>query len=452
MHEFIFSIPSFIVAITILVAIHEFGHFWVARLAGVKILRYSIGFGKPLYKKIFGEDNTEFTIAAIPLGGYVKMLDEREGEVSEAELPRAFNRQHVAKRFAIVFAGPLFNFIFAVFAYWFMFINGTPGISPVVGEVFENTPLEIAGLETGDEFLRINNVDTPIWDVVLNEFVQNALDKSTIEVVVKTREGVSKTLTVDFSSVNIDIESKELLKDLGFMPWRPPAKPEIAAVMKDSPADKAGLKKGDIIQKVNTIAVNGWDQMAKIISALPDKDIVLTVKTPERVKQVEVHTKKITREGKEVGIIGIAAASSYPDSMKVNYQYSVVDSIAKALETTWLSTTRTLTFLAKMITGEISLRNISGPITIAKYAGLSADAGLSKFLGFLAIVSISLGVLNLLPIPMLDGGHLFYYLIEIVKGSPVSASFEMVGQQVGIIALLMLMSLALYNDLLRLFG
>lgn len=452
MHDFLYSIPSFIVAITILVAIHEYGHYWVAKTLGVKILRFSIGFGKPLFKMTFGQDKTEFVVAAVPLGGYVKMLDEREADVSASEVDRAFNRQHVAKRFAIVFAGPFFNFIFAVFAYWAMFVNGTPGITPVIGDITKDSPARIAGLQTGDKIISINKVETPIWDVALNEFIPVILGKSKAEVVIKTQSGLSSNVNFDFTNSNADLEKENIFNILGFKPWRPKASSKIGLVVKDSPAFKAGLKVGDRILKVNDVKVSSWQEMAKQISSYPDKTINLTIDSSTEIKQLSIHTNKAMRNGKSIGLIGVSNAVSYPDEMKVNYQYSVVDSIEQAFVTTWRTTTRTLSFLGKMIMGEVSIKNISGPITIAKFAGLSADAGLSKFLGFLALISVSLGILNLLPIPMLDGGHLFYYVIEIVKGSPVSASFEVFGQQIGIVMLIMLMSLAFYNDLLRLFG
>lgn len=452
MHDFLYSIPSFIVAITILVAIHEYGHYWVAKTLGVKILRFSIGFGKPLFKMTFGQDKTEFVVAAVPLGGYVKMLDEREADVSASEVDRAFNRQHVAKRFAIVFAGPFFNFIFAVFAYWAMFVNGTPGITPVIGDITKDSPARIAGLQTGDKIISINEVETPIWDVALNEFIPVILGKSKAEVVIKTQSGLSSNVNFDFTNSNADLEKENIFNILGFKPWRPKSSSKIGLVVKDSPAFKAGLKVGDRILKVNDVTVSSWQEMAKQISSYPDKTINLTIDSSTEIKQLSIHTNKAMRNGKSIGLIGVSNAVSYPDEMKVNYQYSVVDSIEQAFVTTWRTTTRTLSFLGKMIMGEVSIKNISGPITIAKFAGLSADAGLSKFLGFLALISVSLGILNLLPIPMLDGGHLFYYVIEIVKGSPVSASFEVFGQQIGIVMLIMLMSLAFYNDLLRLFG
>lgn len=452
MHDFIYSIPSFIVAITILVAIHEYGHFIVAKLLGVKILRFSIGFGKPLYKKELGKDKTEFIVAAIPLGGYVKMLDEREADVPTADVNRAFNRQHVSKRFAIVFAGPFFNFIFAIFAYWAMFVNGTPGITPVIGDVIKESPAQLAGLQVGDTIVSINDVDTPVWDVALNEFVPVVLGKAKAELVVKTETGSKTTVILDFTKTKADLETDNIFEILGFKPWRPLATSKIGQVVKDSPASKSGLKIGDLILKVNNVSVSSWNEMAEQISSYPDKKIDLTVNSAGEVKQITVHTKKTIRDGKAVGLIGVSNAVSYPEEMKVNYQYSIIDSVKQAVVTTWRTTSRTMSFLGKMIVGDVSLKNLSGPITIAKFAGLSADAGLSKFLGFLALISVSLGVLNLLPIPMLDGGHLFYYVIEIVKGSPVSASFEAFGQQVGIVMLLMLMSLAFYNDLLRLFG
>ncbi len=451
MHEFIYSIPSFLVAITILVAIHEFGHYWVAKKLGVKIIRFSIGFGKPIYRKIFSDDKTEFVIAAIPLGGYVKMLDEREAEVDASELNRAFNRQPVAKRFAIVFAGPLFNFIFAVFAYWAMFVNGTPGIKPVIGSIIQDTPAQIAGLQVDDTIVSINNVDSPVWDVVITEFVPALINKEVTDVVVKRSSGAIVNLSFNFSRVKFDLEEDNILKVLGFKPWRPQLLAEIGTVLEGEPAEKAGLLAGDIILKIKGIAVKDWNDMAKEISKYPEQSIEFQIKRKSDVREFNVRVGSVKRDNKTVGRVGIGPVS-FPDEMKTTYQYSAIQSVPKAIETTWLSTVRTVNFLYKMVVGEISLKNISGPITIAKYAGLAADAGFSKFMGLLAIISISLGVLNLLPVPMLDGGHLLYYVIEIVKGSPVSASAEMFGQQIGIVFLVMLMSLAFYNDLLRLFG
>lgn len=451
MYDVVYSIPSFLVAITILVAIHEFGHFWVAKKLGVKILRFSIGFGKPIYRKVFGTDKTEFVIAAIPLGGYVKMLDERESEVDDSELARAFNRQHVSKRFAIVFAGPLFNFLFAIFAYWAMFVNGTPGIKPVVGEVVQDTPAYVAGLQTDDRIVSINGIETPVWDVVITEFVPALVDKSKVEVVVEKQSGAKAELLFDFSVVNFDLEKDNILKVLGFEPWRPMLAAEVGLVIEGKPAQKAGILKGDIILKIQGVAVSKWSDMAKEISKYPEQTITLVIKRGSDIRKIQIHTTSARVNDKTVGRIGVGPVS-FPEEMKTTYQYSVFSSIPKAIETTWLSTVRTVNFLYKMVVGEISLKNISGPITIAKYAGLAADAGFSKFVGLLAIISISLGVLNLLPVPMLDGGHLLYYVIEIVKGSPVSAAAEMFGQQIGIVLLLMLMSLAFYNDLLRLFG
>lgn len=451
MSEFITSILSFLVAIIILVAIHEFGHYWVAKKLGVKILRFSIGFGKPIYKKIWGKDKTEFVVAAIPLGGYVKMLDEREGEVDETELKRAFNRQHVSKRIAIVFAGPFFNFIFAVFAYWAMFVNGTPGIKPVIGDVVKDTPAYIAGLQVEDRIISINDIDTPVWDVVITEFVPALMARANTKVTVEKSSGAKVELFLDFSDTQFDLEKDSILKVLGFEPWRPSLTSEVGRVLKGKPAEQAGLQQGDIIVKIEDIEVSTWNEMATEISKYPDQRITLIVKRDSRLEEFSINTTSTKRNNKLVGLVGIAPIS-FPDDMKTNYQYSFFQSIPKAFETTWLMTERTVTFLYKMVLGEVSLKNISGPITIAKYAGLAADAGFSKFVGLLAIISISLGILNLLPIPMLDGGHLLYYAIEIVKGSPVSAATEMLGQQIGIVLLLMLMSLAFYNDLLRLFG
>jgi len=451
MQEFLYSIPSFLVAITILVAIHEFGHYWVAKSLGVKVLRFSIGVGKPIYTRIFGKDKTEFVVAALPLGGYIKMLDERESDVEPEEINRAFNRQPVSTRFAVVFAGPLFNIIFAVFAYWAMFVNGTPGIKPVIGEITPDSIAYVSGLETGDKIVSINDVDAPVWDVVITEFASALIDKSVTNVVVLKHSGGYTDLSFNLTQAQFDLEKDDILKVLGFAPWRPVLYSEIGRVLKNNPAEQAGLKVGDIILSINEISVSSWEEMATEISKYPEQNISVLIKRNNEEQKLLVHTTSATKEGKKVGRIGIGPIS-FPDEMRTIYQYSVFESISKAFETTWTSTTRTINFLYKMVVGEVSLKNISGPITIAKYAGLAADAGLSKFLGLLAIISISLGVLNLLPVPMLDGGHLMYYIVEIIKGSPVSSETEMRGQQVGIIFLIMLMSLAFYNDLLRLFN
>ena len=452
MTEVLFSVLAFIVAISVLIAIHEFGHFWVAKKLGVKVLRYSIGFGKPIWKKTAGADKTEYVIASLPLGGYVKMLDEREGTVSEEEKHRAFNRQSVGKRFAIVFAGPAFNFLFAILAYWLMFVIGVTGIKPVIGDVEPNTPAALAGLIPGQEIVAINHKPTPIWDVAIQTIIPALVDREMLELEVKGQDGYTQNVTLDLTNTDSDLEPGELFAKLGLKPWRPVIQPVIGTVVAESPAEKAGLQKDDIILAIDNQAINNWSKLVEYVSARPDTDLNLKIERQGRERNIILHTASATVKGKTIGRMGIGPKqiAKYPDDMKILYRYSIFSSISQALEQTWNNTVLTLTMIGKILVGEVSLKNLSGPINIAIYAGYSASAGLARFMDFLAIVSISLGVLNLLPIPILDGGHLMYYGVEMVRGKPVSEATMEMGQRIGILLLIMLMSVAFYNDIIRL--
>lgn len=454
MSDILLSLVSFVVAISILIAIHEFGHFWVAKKLGVKILRYSIGFGKPLWKKVAGKDKTEYVIAAIPLGGYVKMLDEREGDVKTEELERAFNRQPVSKRFAIVLAGPVFNFLFAVFAYWITFVNGIQGMVPVVGEVLPDTPAQIAGMQGNERIVSVNGVATPIWDGVLKEILPSIVDKKSINITTQTSNAIEKKYQLDFSATNETFDDVDLFKLIGIQQWRPPISTTLGVIVKGKPAAIAGIKSGDIIKKINGEPINDWYDMAAMIAALPGKLLNIEIERNGRRLNIRVTTEIAKSGNKEIGRLGVGPADKFniPEDMFASYQYSLVAGLQKAINQTWSFSVLTLKLMGKMIIGELSLKNISGPINIARYAGQSASAGVSRFFEFLAMISISLGIINLMPIPILDGGHLFYYLIEAVKGSPVSEAVEAVGQKIGIVLLLMLMSLAFYNDIIRLVG
>ncbi len=451
MTSVIFSILAFLVAISVLIAIHEFGHFWVAKKLGVKVLRYSIGFGKPIWKKTAGADQTEYVIASLPLGGYVKMLDEREGTVSDEEKHRAFNRQPVSKRFAIVFAGPAFNFLFAIFAYWLMFVIGVTGVKPVVGEVEPGTPAAIAGLMSGQEIVAINDKPTPIWDVAIQTIVPALVDRKELDVEVRGQDGFTHNVTLDLSETDSELEPGELFTELGFKPWRPVILPVVGAVGEGTPAERAGLLEGDRILAIDSIPVKDWSDLVEYVSARPDKDLQVKINRQGVEQSFMLHTASVTVKDKVKGQMGIGPKRvEYPEDMKILYRYSLFDSVGQALGQTWNNTLLTLKMIGKILVGEVSVRNLSGPINIAVYAGYSASAGFARFMDFLAIVSISLGVLNLLPIPILDGGHLMYYVAEIIKGSPVSEATMEVGQRIGIVFLLMLMSVAFYNDILRL--
>ena len=454
MMSIIITLISFIVAISILVAIHEYGHYIVAKSLGVKILRFSIGFGKPLWKKSFGKDKTEFVIASLPLGGYVKMLDKRETSVAPDEAHREFTSQSVWTRIAIVVAGPAFNFLFAIVAYWLMFVIGVSGIKPVVGELTEGSLAQKSGLQTGYEIVSVNGSKTPIWDVAVKNIMPAMIDRSEAVMEVKDNLGNVLTRTVDFSSTVGEIKVEELFTQLGFKPWRPALKPVVGMVVENSPAANAGFLVNDEILKVNGIDTPDWVNVVDIVSTKPSEILQITIKRNGNLKTIQVIPESIERDGKTVGRLGLGhkPGSGYPEEMRVKHGYGVLESVPGAISRTWDYSILTLKMIGRIFTGDISIKNLSGPVSIAQYAGFSASAGLARFMDFLAIVSISLGILNLLPVPILDGGHLMYYVVEIVRGRPVSEETQEYATRIGMILLFTLMSVALYNDLLRVFG
>lgn len=454
MMSLIFTLLSFIVAISILVAIHEYGHYIVAKKLGVKILRFSIGFGKPLWKKRFGKDQTEFVIASLPFGGYVKMLDKRETEVAANEEHREFTRQSVWTRIAIVAAGPIFNFIFALFAYWLMFVVGVSGIKPVIGDIDADGLAKQAGLVSGYEIVAINNNKTPIWDVAVKNIIPAVIDRSQAVLELKSKEGNKVTRTLDFSATTGEIKVEKLFQQLGFKPWRPNIKAIVGVVLDDSPAKNAGFKIDDEIVSVNKTKTPDWLDVVEIVSSKPAEILQVVVVRNGLEKTLQVIPEKILRNGKTVGRLGLGhkAGAAFPEDMRVTHGYSVFESIPRAFSRTWDFSVLTLKMMGKIFTGEISIKNLSGPVSIAQYAGYSASAGLARFLDFLAIVSISLGILNLLPIPILDGGHLTYYIIEVVRKKPVSEETQEFASRIGIVLLFSLMAVALYNDILRVMG
>ena len=454
MVEALLTVVAFVVALGILIAVHEFGHFWVARRLGVKVLRFSIGFGKPLWRWQAKDGETEYAVATIPLGGYVKMLDEREGEVPEAELPRAFNRQPVSKRLGIVAAGPAFNLLFAILAYWLMFVSGVPGVRPVVGEVDPGSLAERSGLRAGQEVVAVDEQPTPTWGAVLERLLPHALRKETAVLQVEEPTGGSREVRLALGELEGELQAGGLPQRIGFQFQRPELKPVIGEVVDGSPAARAGLKSGDRIARIDGAAIEDWDQLVEAVRAHPGAPMELTViRDGERLT---LEARPETRETDEgpVGRLG-AAPQVDPEvleAMRAEQRFGPLQAVAEASSKTWGMTGLTLRMLWEMVMGRASTENISGPITIAVYAKASAMAGFAQFLSFLAIVSISLGVLNLLPIPLLDGGHLLYYLVEAVTGRPVSEATQEVGQKVGIAIILGLMALAFYNDLMRLVG
>ncbi len=456
MGDILQSILAFTVALGVLITFHEFGHYWVAKRCGVKILRFSIGFGRPLWRRVSGPDNTEFVLAAIPLGGYVKMLDEREGSVDADELPRAFNNKSLAQRVAIVSAGPLFNFIFAIVAYWLAFMLGVTGMKPIIGAVPGNTPAAAAGIIAGEQIIGIDGVKTATWNSVVDILIGKIIAGAPVELELQDARsvgGVSRQASLALSQISIDaMADGDLLGRLGLQPLRAPVPAIIGKLVPGQAAEAAGLQPGDEIVAVAGRPVGDWAEFVEVIQGAARQPVAMTIKRDQAYLDITITpAERRLENGAVKGFAGVAPAPFTLDaSLVATESYALLPALKRGVVKTGEMSMMTLRILGKILTGQASVKNLSGPISIAHYAGKTAQLGLVAFLGFLAIISIGLGVLNLLPIPLLDGGHLFYYAIEFVKGSPVSDDVQLIGQQVGIVVLFGLMSLAFYNDILRL--
>ncbi len=448
---------AFITAIVVLVAFHEYGHYWVARRCGVKVLRFSIGFGKILYSKKFAGGETEWVISAIPLGGYVKMLDEREGEVAAEDLSHAFNRQPVLKRMAIVVAGPLANLLLAVVFYWGLFIYGVPGLKPVLGSIAPATPAAAAQLQVQQTIVSINGSDTPTWQevrwVLLDAVLQGghaSEGKASLEI--RTPQGEMATRILDISSLTAADLDSDFLGKLGLHPYQPVVLPVLGRLVEGGVAQRSDLKVNDLIQSANGEPIENWEQWVAVVRSHPASLLHLEVKREGHLITLDITPESVKEGDKQVGKIGAAPQINQQefDALMTEVSYSPGKALVQAVRKTWEISVISLQMMGKMIAGQISLKNLSGPVTIADYAGQSAHMGLGAYLSFLALISISLGVLNLLPIPLLDGGHLLYYMVELIKGSPVSEALWEAGQKLGIAILFTLMALALFNDFSRL--
>lgn len=451
--ETLHTLFYFIVAVGILVAFHEFGHFWVARKVGVKVLRFSIGFGKVLWSKQKNNQSTEYVLSAIPLGGYVKMVDEREGPVTSEDLPFSFNRQPLWARTAIVAAGPVFNLILAVALFWSVLVIGESGIKPILGKVEQGTLAAAAGFVEGDEIISVNDKPTPTWTQTLTTLIGAALEgEQEINVAVKNHDDLQAVKVLKFSEQ--DAENPEVLyQRLGFKAWAPQLKPTIGKVLPDSAAQSAGLKQGDLIVSADNVVIQDWQQWVDYVKAHPNMPINLLIERDGVRLPLSITPKAVQVEQKTEGKIG--ASVQVPEdlikSITVEYALSPLEALPVAFETTYDYALTTLKMMGKMLVGRASVENLSGPISIAQYAGQSANMGLVPFLKFMALVSVSLGVLNLLPVPVLDGGHLLFFAIEGIKGSPVSEKIQLFFQQIGIALLVSLMVLAMFLDVQRLF-
>ncbi|NDY94938.1 RIP metalloprotease RseP [Wenzhouxiangella limi] len=444
-----------LVALGLLVTFHEFGHFWVARRCGVRVLTFSVGFGRALFSRT-ARDGTCYQVAAIPLGGYVKMLDEREQTVTPEHQHEAFNRKPVGQRMAIVAAGPVFNLIFAVAAFWLMFVVGVPETRPVLGPT---TGLAAeAGLNEGDMITHVDGRRADSWTHAMLGLMKPALDRRETTVEVENRSGATRSVRLPLGQLGPDFNEEDTLEHLGMQPWRPPLPPRIGEVQAGSAADAAGLAAGDRLVSIGDEPVSDWRDIATLIpaQALDEngevRTIDLTVERDGRVLERSI-TPALDQGRPVIGIQAPppdAATQAEMQRAFVVLRHGPVEALGQAVGETWRLTTATLGILGRMITGKASLSNLSGPITIAQMADSSAQLGLSRFLFFLGLISLSLAIINLMPIPMLDGGHLLYYTVEVIKGSPVSESIQIAGQYLGLVMVLGLMSLAIFNDILRL--
>jgi len=455
MQSFVLSLIAFIIAIGILVTIHEFGHYWVARKMGVKVLRFSIGFGKPLWKRVSGADNTEYVLAAIPLGGYVKMLDEREGDVEDAELDRAFNRKSVWARIAIVLAGPIANLILAVFLYWLVFIVGITGVAPIVGVPEAGSPAAAAGFQSGDKIVAVADRKTPTWDTVYVALLDAIVDDTeTLNFHVESEDGLNANRSLAIDSSELLASQGDIVRKLGMQRWWPDVDPVIASVVADGAAEAAGLEAGDRILTTDGVKVETWGDWVRIIRASPEKPLALQVQRSGSSIEINLTPARLERDDGVIGFIGARESQSQAvidEKLRTVERYGPLQSIAKAFQRTWDMITVSIGMIGKLFTGQASLKNtVSGPISIAQFAGQSVSVGIDHYLNFIALVSISLGIFNLFPVPMLDGGHLMYYAVEIVTGKPVSEKIQIFGQQIGLALLGTLMVFVFYQDILRL--
>ncbi|GAA5136541.1 sigma E protease regulator RseP [Thalassotalea piscium] len=451
MFDFLWNLSSFIIALGILITVHEYGHFWVARKNDVKVERFSIGFGKALWRKK-DKQGTEFVIALIPLGGYVKMLDERVDEVADEDKLRTFNSKSVYQRIAIVAAGPIANFLFAIAAFYLMFILGMPSVKPIIGEIKVDSIAAQSQLSANSEIIEISGQSTLDWTDV-NLALASQIGKQQVSITVKENGSATpKSYLLDTKNWRFEPDKEPAYEGLGIKPYLTKQLNELALVGKNSPAEKYGLKVGDQFVAINGKAErNDWEYFSTEIKKYPSQELTLTVKRSSQTLNIKVIPDSVERNGALIGYLGVAAKSEpYPEKYLIEIGYGPIEAVGKSIEKTWSLIGLSFDMIGKLITGDVSVKNLSGPIGIAQGAGDHAGYGFVYFLGFLALISINLGIINILPVPVLDGGHLVYYLIELVTGKPVSEKTQEIGFKFGTLALLGLMSIALFNDFSRL--
>ena len=450
MTEFLSNAVAFVALISILVAVHEYGHFIVGRWTGMKVLRFSIGFGKPIWTYVGNKDRTEFCVSAIPLGGYVRFLDSREGDIAEEDEGRAFDQRPIPARIAVLLAGPFFNFIFAIVAYWFLFAGGVIMSQPAVGTVAADSYAEQAGLEFGDKILAVGDVVTVEWEQALVAILGEMVVDGRVPMTLQAETGEQRETVINVGSDKTRLTEPGLLFDgLGFQAWQAPA--IIGGLPDTGPAYASGLAVGDRIDSIDGEKINSFNELRAVVSTRAGQDVVVEFVREGVQDSLQLVIGEREVDGEMIGLLGVTLSEASGNYYN-RRAYSPLESLRAAVDKTWTSSVFTVQMLGRMVTGDVSIKNISGPINIAQIAGASVERGWRYFVGILAIISISLGILNLLPIPVLDGGQIVYQLVEAVKGGPMSQRAQILGQQVGILALLMLMSFAFYNDFERIFG
>ena len=454
MNDLPFYLAAFAVVLGVLIIVHELGHYLAARWCGVKVLRFSVGFGRVLWQKKLGRDRTEWAFSIFPLGGYVKMLDEREGDVDAAEAHRAFNRQGVGKRSVIVAAGPLANFALAIVLYWAVFMHGSQELLPVLGAPPEGSPAAVAAIQNGEQVRLLDGQPVATWNDLRWLLLEKAVDHDSVDLEVINEKGEIAFRRLELQRVAAEGWEGDALDHLGVRFYRPNTPPVIGEVVKSSPGERAGLVAGDRIVAVDGKSIDWWTEFVTVVRASAGKSLRIDVQRGDGIMVLEVVPDAVVERGRSVGKIG-AAVREEPGArreIRTFVRHDFFEAGRLALAETWNKSVFSLVMMGKMLVGEVSWKNLSGPVTIADYAGQSARLGLDYYLKFMALVSISLGVLNLLPIPVLDGGHLLYHTIEVVRRRPLSERSMEVAQQVGMSVLVALMAFAFFNDIARLFN
>jgi regulator of sigma E protease len=416
----------------------------------MKVLRFSIGFGKPIWSRVRGRDKTEYCIAAIPLGGYVRFLDGREGPVEPEDEGRAFDQRPIGARILVLLAGPLFNFLFAIVAYWALFATGIPTMQPAIGEVTPGSYADRAGLEFGDKIVAVGDVETGDWETALVSLFDRMVAEGSVPLTLEDPDGRQRRANIVVGEAAARLtEPNMLFEGLGFEPWRPPV--IISELSPGEAAERAGLRVDDRITAVDGQSVSNYSELVEVVSARPGRQVLIEFERDGGQGSVDAVIGEQTVDGEVRGLLGVRGTNDFGGYAYLR-KFGVVESVGEAVARTWSTMGFTVRMLGRMVTGDVSIKNISGPINIAQFAGASAQRGLNDFLSFLALISISLGILNLLPIPVLDGGQIVFQTVELLKGSPISERAQIVGQQVGIFALILLMSFAFYNDIARIIG